>query len=70
MFHHGASQDIIILTQNNPELALKERNWELLMQANNTPMWSIYFQLTSMIKNDDFRLEEFQKVWIDTIFLK
>jgi len=70
LFHHGASQDIIILTQNNPELALKERNWELLMQANNTPMWSIYFQLTSMIKNDDFRLEEFQKVWIDTIFLK
>ena len=71
LFHRTASQDVIILTQNNPELALKERNWEPILQKNNTPMWSIYFQLTSMIKNDDFRLEEFQKVWKDiAIFLR
>jgi hypothetical protein len=70
LFHRNASQDVIILANNNLEFALKERNWKALLPSNQAPMWSIYFQLTSMIDDNDFRLEEFQKVWNYTIFLK
>ncbi len=81
LFYKSGAQDKFLFTISDPELALKERNYQMISLKENpfdqkkaktsTDFYSsLYFYLTPLINEDDFRLEYLNQILQSFLFLR